>query len=67
MKPWQTPLKKAPTKREKKEQKKRIQVPRTKPKMGHQGAKEQIMFQSPHQSPLAAWSVYIINFWKNNL
>jgi hypothetical protein len=28
-----------------------IQAPRTKSKMGHQGAKEQFVFQSPHQSP----------------
>jgi len=51
MKPWQTPLNKAPTKGGKKEQKKWIQAPRTKSKMGHQGVKEQIMFQSLHQSP----------------
>lgn len=29
--------------------------------MDHQGAKEQIMFQSPHQSLPMAWSIYIIN------
>lgn len=58
MKPWQTPLNKAPTKGGEKEQRKMIQAPRTKSKMGHQGAKEQFVFQSPHQSPPGMKHIY---------
>jgi hypothetical protein len=52
MKPWQTPLNKALSKGEKKEKKERNQVraKRAECKMGHKGASEQIMFQSPHHS-----------------
>jgi hypothetical protein len=35
-----------------------IQAPRTKSKMGHQGAKEQFVFQSPHQSPPGMKHIY---------
>lgn len=46
MKPWQIPIKKAPNKWGNKEQRERIQVwaKKTKPKVGHKGVKEQIMF-----------------------
>ncbi len=44
---WQAPLNKASNKGRKEEQRERTQVQakRAKPKVGHKGAKEQIMFQ----------------------
>ncbi len=51
MKSWQTPLNKTPSKRGKERTKRtQIWVRTAKPKAGHSGAKEQIMFQKPHQS-----------------
>jgi hypothetical protein len=54
MKPWQILVNKTPsqggTKKKEGTKTERTQVgaPRTKPKVGHKGAREQIMFQSPH-------------------
>jgi hypothetical protein len=52
MKPWQTPVNKAPSKRGKKKRNKeredsKSQPEGQKPKVGHKGAKEQIIFQIP--------------------
>jgi hypothetical protein len=51
MKPWEAPLNKPPRKGGMEEQRDKTQVraTRAKPKVGHKGANEQIMFQSPHQ------------------
>jgi hypothetical protein len=48
MKPWQIPVNKTPSQGGTKKKRTQVGATRTKPQMGHKGAREQIMLQSPH-------------------